>query len=349
MHMKPRERFLRACRRESVDATPVWFMRQAGRYLPSYREIRKKYSVIEICKNPRVCKTVTLMPVEQLGVDAAVMFADIMLPVEGMGINFRIEENVGPLIMNPVTSLEHAERLDIFETKRDAPYVLESISEVKKGLERLNIALIGFSGAPFTIASYLIEGQASRDFIRTKKLMYNQKDVWTVLMEKLTATISEYLSAQIKAGVEVVQLFDSWVGALSVDDYEHFVFPYIAKIFKGLAKDHPDVPSIHFATNANHLLPLMHKAGAKVFSIDWKTSISETRRILGKSIGIQGNLEPAVLLSNSRSNFIRRKTQKVLDDNDGELGHIFNLGHGILRETPVQNARFVVDYVHRNS
>lgn len=347
--MRPRERFLRACRIESVDTTPVWFMRQAGRYLPGYRAIRKKYSVIEICKNPQVCKAITLMPVEQLGVDAAVIFADIMLPLEGMGVNFRIEENVGPLITNPVTSLEKAERLKILETKRDIPYVLDSITEVKKTLDRSKTALIGFSGAPFTIASYLIEGQPSRDFTRTKKLMYDQEDAWAILMEKLTTTISEYLNAQIQAGADAVQLFDSWVGALSVDDYQQFVFPYVARIFKNLRKDHSDVPAIHFATNSTHLLQVMQKAGGNVFSIDWKTSISGARKLLGKSVGIQGNLEPAVLLSESRNNFIKRKTQNVLDDNGGELGHIFNLGHGILRETPVQNAKYVVNYVHKES
>lgn len=331
-----------------MDATPVWFMRQAGRYLPGYREIRRKYSMIELCKTPRACKLVTLMPVDELGVDAAVMFADIMLPLEGVGIRFKIEENLGPVISNPIASTEDAGRLIEFNASRDVPYLLEAIHEVRSSLGS-NAALIGFSGAPFTIASYLIEGKYTREFTKTKSLMFNETETWKMLMEKLTSTVSDYLNAQINAGVDAVQIFDSWVGALSMNDYEKFVLPYVSEIFKRIVTDHPDTPTIHFGTNTRHLLNSMKKAGGNIFSIDWRTSISEARSVLGNSKGIQGNLDPAVLLSRDRNEFIKQKVQMVLNDNQGRSGHIFNLGHGIFKETPVENARFVVDYVHQNS
>jgi uroporphyrinogen decarboxylase len=345
--LNSRDRFLSACRQESVDKTPVWFMRQAGRYLPGYKAVRKDLSVIDICKTPQVCKQVTLMPIHELGVDVAVMFADIMLPLEGIGIKFRIEESIGPMISNPISSREDAETLTTFDAKRDVPFVLEAIGQVKTSLEG-KTALVGFSGAPFTIASYLIEGQPSRDFTKTKKLMFNDKEAWDALMTRLTDTISDYLSAQIKAGVDAVQLFDSWVGALCKEDYLRFVLPHVSMIFKRMRSDNPDIPTIHFATNSAHLLESMRQAGGEIFSIDWRTPISQARSILGK-VGIQGNLEPAVLLSNDRNGFISNRTQMVLDDNAGKVGHIFNLGHGILRDTPVENAKFVVDYVHEHS
>ena len=347
--LKPRQRFLAACRLEDVDFTPVWFMRQAGRYLPGYREVRKKYSVIDICKSPTICEEITLMPVKELGVDAAVMFGDIMLPLEGMGIDFRIKENLGPVISKPIQGREDAERLDEFDPQKAVPYFLEAIAKVKSKLKQTSTALIGFSGAPFTIASYLIEGQASREFTKTKKLMFDEQEAWKILMSKLTEMIADYLCAQIEAGVDAVQLFDSWVGALTASDYEEFVAPFVKKIFKRVKSEHPDTPAIHFGTNTLHLLKPMKKAGGDVFSIDWRTQIHTARQSLGSSIGIQGNLEPAVLLSNDRSGFIKERIQAVLDDNGGKPGHVFNLGHGILRETPVLNAKFVVDYVHKNS
>ena len=350
MILKPRERFLRACRSEDVDYTPVWFMRQAGRYLPGYREVRSKYSVLEIAKTPSACEEVTLMPVKELGVDAAVMFADIMLPLEGMGLNFRIEENIGPIIANPIKDLDDVEKLRESNPQRDVPYVLEAIGRVRAKLNETAHALVGFSGAPFTIASYLIEGQPSRDFTKTKKLMFDDKETWNILMSKLADMISKYLSAQIKSGVDAIQLFDSWVGTLSHSDYDEFVAPFVNKIFNHVGGDYPDTPKIHFGTNTFHLLKSMkEKAGGDVFSIDWRTPITSARETLGKRNAIQGNLEPAVLLSRDKEGFIARRTQQVLDDNGGSTGHIFNLGHGILRDTPPENAKFVVDYVHKNS
>jgi uroporphyrinogen decarboxylase len=350
IRMQSRERFLRACRGEEVDFTPVWFMRQAGRYLSGYKKVRSKYSVLEIAKTPSACEEVTLMPVKELGVDAAVMFADIMLPLEGMGVNFRIEENIGPIISNPIKELGDVENLRESDLQRDVPFVFEAIKRVRKKLDKTNHALVGFSGAPFTIASYLIEGQPSRDFTKTKRLMFDKNEVWNLLMSKLTDMISKYLSAQIKSGVDVIQLFDSWVGALATSDYEEFVAPFVNKIFTHIGLDHSDVPKIHFGTNTFHLLKSMkEKGGGDVLSIDWRIPIKSAREILGKRTSIQGNLEPAVLLSSDREGFIAKRTQMVLDDNGESPGHVFNLGHGILRDTPPENAKFVVDYVHKNS
>ncbi|MHB1907487.1 MAG: uroporphyrinogen decarboxylase [Nitrososphaerales archaeon] len=344
--MTPKERFLAACFREQVDTTPIWFMRQAGRYLPGYREIRKTHEVLEIAKTPSLCEQVTMMPVGELGVDAAVMFADIMLPLEGMGVEFRIEENVGPIISKPIRSLEDVERLKESDPQRDVPFVLEAIRRLRVRLDETDHALVGFSGAPFTLASYMIEGMPSRDFTNTKQMMFDNKDAWTLLMSKLSNMVSKYLSSQVKAGVDAIQLFDSWVGALSKEDYGNFVRPFSKEIFDHLSKDHPGTPKIHFGTNTYHLLESMQGLG-DVFSVDWRTSISGARKLLGK-VAIQGNLEPAVLLSNNKNGFIAKRAQAVLDDNRGERGHIFNLGHGILRNTPVENAKFVVDYVHKN-
>lgn len=323
-------------------------MRQAGRFLPGYREIREKYSIIELCKNPQACEQVTLMPVKELGVDAAIIFADIMLPLEGIGVDFRIEENIGPVMGKPIQKREDVDHLHSFDPKRDTPFTLEAISRVESKLRESNSALIGFSGAPFTIASYLIEGKASRDFTKTKKMMFDDTETWNTLMSRLADMISDYLCAQVEAGVDAVQLFDSWVGALSAADYEKYIAPFVHKIFSRVKRESPDSPAIHFGTNTGHLLKSMNNAGGDVLSIDWRTPISTARQILGKSVAIQGNLDPTVLLSDDNG-FLKNRTQGVLDDNDGKLGHIFNLGHGILPNTPVENARFVVNYVHENS
>jgi uroporphyrinogen decarboxylase len=343
-----RETFLAAAKGEPTDFTPVWFMRQAGRYLPRYRELRKEHSILGIAKTPKLCKEVTLMPLRELGVDAAVMFADIMLPLEGMGVNFHIEENLGPVIHAPIRDFSSAESLKEFDPKAHVPFVLEAIRFVKSGLEQSKAALVGFSGAPFTIASYLIEGQPSRDFTKTKNLMFNDRETWRLLMTKLSDMVSDYLCAQIESGVDAVQLFDSWVGALAADDYEEYVAPYTANIFRRVKKEHPNVPRIHFGTNTAHLLKQMKKAGGDVFSIDWRIPIKTASTLLGSRMPIQGNLEPAVLLSKER-NFIAKRVQQVLNGAKDLDGHIFNLGHGILRDTPVENAKYVVDYVHSHN
>lgn len=304
--------------------------------------------MIEAAKTPAVCEEITLLPLKELGVDAAVMFADIMLPLEGMGVNFKIEENVGPIIQNPIRGLSDVERLNDFEASRDVPYVIEAIRRVKAKLQASGEALVGFSGAPFTIASYLIEGQPTREFAKTKKLMLDDREAWNLLMSKLAVMVQEYLSAQIKAGVDAVQLFDSWVGTLSSVDYEEYVSRYSKQIFQFVGSSHPDTPKIHFGTNTFHLLQSMKDGGADVFSIDWRIPIREARKILGQEPAIQGNLESAVLLSRDRG-FIEMRAQRVLDDNERSKGHVFNLGHGILRDTPVENAKLVVNYVHGHS
>jgi uroporphyrinogen decarboxylase len=325
-------------------------MRQAGRYLPGYKEIRKKYSVIEVCKTPAVCEQVTLMPVDELGVDAAIMFADIMLPLEGMGVNFRIEENVGPIISAPISGLEDVKKLQPFDAKTHVPYVLEAIARVKTKLGITDHALIGFSGAPFTLASYLIEGRPSRDFAKTKKLMFENPEAWKLLMSILSEMVVDYLRVQIRAGVDAVQLFDSWVGALSAADYEESVAPFVRKIFSELQTDFPEIPKIHFGTNTFHMLKVMkEKAGGNVFGIDWRIPIHLAREILGDKIAIQGNLDPATLLPKNDRWFLARRIQDVLDDNDGARGFIFNLGHGMLSDTPPENVQFAVQYVHQNS
>ncbi|SRR5579875_1090166 len=345
--MNPRNRFLAACMGEDVDHTPVWFMRQAGRYLPGYLEVRKDHSVLEIAKTPALCEAITVMPVRELGVDAAVMFADIMLPLEGMGVEFRIEENLGPVISDPIRGLADVERLRPFDAARHVGFVLEAISRVKSKLP--DNALVGFSGAPFTIASYLIEGQPSRDYTKTKRMMFDDQQAFKLLMSKLSDMIGSYLCAQIKAGADAVQLFDSWVGTLSLQDYVNYVAPFVREIFERVKREQPGVPRIHFGTNTFHLLESMKNDGGNVYSIDWRTPIRRARSVLGQRAVIQGNLEPAVLLSHDREGFIAKRTQEVLDDNGGAPGHVFNLGHGILRDTPPENARFVAKYVHEHS
>ena len=329
-----------------MDYTPVWFMRQAGRYLPGYREIRRTHSLLEIAKTPTLCEEVTIMPVIELNVDAAVIFADIMLPLEGLGVDFKIEENLGPVISNSINTIEDVEKLRPFDPAKHVAYLLQAISGVKSKIP--NVGLVGFAGAPFTIASYMIEGQPSRDFTKTKKMMFNDPDTFKALMSKLSEMISEYLCAQIKAGADAVQLFDSWIGALSLEDYRTFVAPFVEDIFSQVKKEHPETPRIHFGTNTSHLLCAM-KGHSDVFSIDWRISLSDTREILGDRVSIQGNLEPAVLLSEDLQGFIAKRTQEVIDDNGGNPGHIFNLGHGILKDTLPENAKFVVKYVHDHS
>ena len=349
--MTPRERFLAACNRESVDATPVWFMRQAGRYLREYKEIKGNRPVLEICKIPEICEKITILPLTELDVDAAVMFADIMLPLEGMGVQLHIEEDVGPIIHNKIERLSDAEVLKEFLAKEHIPYVLETIKRVKERLKESKKALIGFSGAPFTLASYMIEGRPSRDFVSTKKMMYGDKETWKLLMTKLSTMVSDYLASQIESGVDSVQLFDSWVGTLSARDYLEYVAPYTNVIFKRLRSEYGSTPTIHFGTGTSHLLRTMKdKVGGDVFSVDWRIPLRQALQILGRDNAIQGNLEPSVLTVDPRMrDFIASRVSEILEEGRDAEGHIFNLGHGVLRETPVENAKYVVNYVHENS
>ena len=335
------DRFLKACRRQRVDTTPVWFMRQAGRYLPEYRKIREKHDVISICKDPELCSDVTAMPVGVLGVDAAIMFADIMLPLGGMGIKFEIKDGVGPVIKDPVDNLDRVKLMDDLDTKSDIPFVLDSISLTKKKLGG-SVPVIGFSGAPFTLASYLIEGHPTRDFVKTKALMYREPETWELLMHKLSTAMSEYLKAQIESGVDAIQLFDTWIGCLSPQDYRRYVLPYSQRIFKEL--EDKRVPRIHFGTGTSSLLGEMRLAGGDVFSVDWRVPIDTAWQQLGRDVGIQGNLDPTVLLADM--NFVRSQAEDILRRVNGSLGHVFNLGHGVLQETPVSNLVELVKFVH---
>jgi uroporphyrinogen decarboxylase len=341
--MEMNDRFLRACRREPVDATPVWFMRQAGRYMAEYRAIRERYSLIEICQHPEIAAEVTLQPVRALGVDAAILFADILLPVIPLGLGLEFARGEGPVIASPVRTLEDVRRMKPFDAESDLGYVMDAIRILRGTLN--GVPLIGFCGAPFTVASYIIEGGASREFLKTKLMMYNAPDIFHALMEKLSDVLSNYLVAQIQAGAQAVQVFDSWVGALSPQDYETFVLPYSQKVLK--AAEALNVPVIHFGTNTTTLLPLMKRAGGSVLGLDWRLPLDEGWKIIGYDRAVQGNLDPATLFAPLPE--IKARVHDILLRAECRPGHIFNLGHGILQHTPVDNVKAVVDLVHEYS
>jgi uroporphyrinogen decarboxylase len=335
--------FLRACGRKETEYTPIWFMRQAGRYLEAYRKVRSRHDILTICKTPELAAEVTLAPVLELGVDAAIVFADIMLPVEAVGVRLRLVEGVGPEIENPVKSVEDVERMKGFDPKEHVPYVYDTVRLVKNRLED-RVPLIGFSGAPFTLASYLIEGRPTRDFSLTKAMMYENREVWESLLGKLSDLAASYLLGQIEAGVDAVQLFDSWVGCLSPRDYEEFVLPFTKRVFDRIAGR--GVPLIHFGTGTGGLLRLMRSAGGDVFGLDWRVSIDDAWRILG-DVAVQGNLDPATLLG--PFNLVEARTRDILERVGGRSGHIFNLGHGVLPTTPPERVRKLVQFVHEST
>lgn len=319
-------------------------MRQAGRYLPQYRKIREKHDVVSICKDPDLCSQVTTLPVDVLGVDAAIMFADIMLPLEGLGVEFEIKEGVGPIIQKPIRDLQTARSLSDLDPKNDVPFVLEAIKETKKRLGG-RVPLIGFCGAPFTLASYMIEGRPSRDFVNTKTLMYRDPKTWQLLMDALSTGMSLYLQAQIRAGVDAVQLFDSWVGCLSLQDYREYVLPYSRRIMKDL--EGTGVPRIHFGTGTSNFLGEMKEAGGDVFSIDWRIPIDVAWQRLGTDVAIQGNLDPTVLMADQT--LIESQAATILKRVGGRNGHIFNLGHGMLPEVPTEKVVELVKFVHEST
>lgn len=341
--MEMKSRFLQACRREPVDTTPVWFMRQAGRYMPEYRAIREKYSLIEICEHPEIAAEVTLQPVRAFGVDAAILFADILLPVIPLGLGLEFAKGEGPLIASPVRTLDDVRAMRPFDAESDLGYVMEAIRILRGELKET--PLIGFSGAPFTVASYIIEGGSSREFLKTKMMMYSAPDVFHALMSRLSDVLSDYLVAQIRAGAQAVQLFDSWVGALGPMDYETFVLPYSQKVLT--AAKNTGVPVIHFGTNTTTLLPLMKRAGGDVIGLDWRIPLDDGWSLLGDDVGVQGNLDPIALFAPLPE--LKARVQDVLRRANGQPGHIFNLGHGILQHTPVDNVKAVVDMVHEYS
>jgi len=335
-------RFLQACRRQATDATPIWLMRQAGRYMPEYRALRAKHSMLDLCKNPALACEVTMQPM-QLGVDAAILFADILLPLEPMGAPFEFAKGEGPVVHDPIRSRAQIDALRVIDAKDGLEYVLDAIKTIKKELNG-KVPLIGFAGAPFTLASYLIEGGKSTHFQKTKKLMYGDPDSWNALMGKLAEVVRRYLVAQIAAGADCVQLFDSWVGQLSPDDYRDYVQPHVKHVLSGLGNE---VPIIHFGTGTSTLLELQRDAGGDVIGLDWRTPLAEGWKRVGHDRAVQGNMDPTVLFG--PVDVVKKHAKRVLDAAAGRPGHIFNLGHGILPETPVETVKALVDYVHETS
>jgi uroporphyrinogen decarboxylase len=332
---------VRACQGQRLPHTPVWFMRQAGRSLPEYRAVRERYDLLAICRRPELCAEVTLQPVRRLDVDAAVMFADIMLPLLGMGVDLELVENVGPVITDPIRTLAQVQRLRRVDPQESVSYVLDSIRLVRRELEPAR-AVIGFAGAPFTLAGYLIEGKPSREFALTKQVMYQERALWDTLAGKLADLVATYLRAQVEAGVDVVQIFDSWVGCLSSDDYREYVLPWMRRIFTAL--EPLGVPVIHFGTGTAALLPLMREAGGDVFGVDWRLPIELAWERVGTDRGIQGNLDPARVLASFEA--ARAGADRILRAVGGRPGHIFNLGHGVHPETPLENLQRLVAHVH---
>ncbi len=334
------DRFLRACRREPVDATPVWFMRQAGRYLLQYQQLRSSHSLIDICQHPDLAVQVALDPVQILHVDAAILFTDLLLPAIPLGVGLEYTRGEGPVIQHPVRSLDAVEQLHPVHPETDLGYVLETIRILRNELDQ--IPLIGFCGAPFTFASYLIEGGSSRQFPATHGMLLSDPEVWHALMEKLTRMLSEYLLAQIHAGAQAVQVFDSWAGALSPAEYERFVLPYSHALIHSAQA--AGVPVIHFGTDTKAILPLMRRAGGTVFGLDWRVPLDEGWKLVGEDVAIQGNLDPQALFEPLPE--LKKKVEDILRRAGGRPGHIFNLGHGILPGTPVESVQAVVEWVH---
>jgi uroporphyrinogen decarboxylase len=338
----PNSNFVRACKSLPVGRTPVWFMRQAGRYMPEYRAVRKQHSLLEICKKPALAAEVTITAAEILGVDAAIIFADLLLPLEVMGLPFHFSAGEGPVIEKPVRSKEDIDRL---RTDRAAElgYVSEAVSLVAKHFVD-RVPVIGFCGAPFTLASYMIEGGGSRNYVHTKKMMYNAPSEWTELMQKLVAVTSAYAAEQVRAGADAIQIFDSWVGCLSVEDYRRYVLPHVTGMVKRLQKTR--VPVIYFGTDSATLLSSMKETGADVIGLDWRVPLDEGWARIDHGAAVQGNLDPVLLFAEWKE--LKSRAEDILQRAGGRAGHVFNLGHGILPETPVENvknlARFVQDY-----
>ncbi len=378
-------RFIKACRREPTDRTPVWFMRQAGRYMPEYRAIRERYGFLQMVKTPDLAAEVTLQPIHAFDIDAAIIFADILPPLEGMGLRLTFEKGEGPVIHNPLRSPADIAALHNSDPRESVGYTLDAIRVVKRELDG-RLPLIGFSGAPFTLASYAVEGGASRDYRRTKALMYGQPRAWHMLMEKLAGLVGDYLIAQVEAGADAVQLFDSWAGALAPGDYAEYVLPYVQQVIttfkertttdhrpptteggegvkgrkgEGASPLHPLTPSpslslspsekseapvIYFGTETSGMLSLLRHTGADVIGVDWRIRLDDAWVQLGPGVAVQGNLDPATLFAPWPE--IERRAADILDRAAGRPGHIFNLGHGIMTETPVEHVARLAEYVH---
>jgi len=333
-------RFLRACLRQPVDRTPVWFLRQAGRYMPEYQAVRRAHTLIEICKRPELAAEVTITAAEKLGVDAAIIFADLLLPLEPMGLDFEFQAGEGPRVHRPI---RNAADIDALRTDRtsDLAYVGDAIRKVVAHFGD-SMGMIGFCGAPFTLASYMIEGGGSRNYIETKRLMYADSGAWRALMQKLSSVLVEYCAQQVEAGADVIQIFDSWVGALSVTDYREFALPITQAMVRQVQA--LGVPVIYFGVDTATLLPSMSETGAEVIGLDWRISLDEGRRAVGQHRAVQGNLDPIALFAPEA--ILRARVEEVLRHNGGIPGHIFNVGHGIVPATPVENVQHVVRWVH---
>jgi uroporphyrinogen decarboxylase len=334
--------FLKACRRESVDRIPIWLMRQAGRYMPEYRAIREKHSLLDMIRDPAIATEVTLQPVRAFGVDAAIIFSDILPILEGYGLDLTFVSGRGPVIENPllpsmVTSLPGTARAEA------TSFTLDAIKLVRRELDG-KLPLIGFSGAPFTLACYAIEGQSSREYEKTRRWMYNEPGAWHALMERLARGVAEYMLAQIDAGAQAVQLFDSWAGLLGPDDYREFVLPYSRYVFDAVRIKHPDLPAIHFATGATGILSDLREAGGTVMGIDWRVDLLDAWNRLGTGTAVQGNLDPTILLAGK--DMIASRALNLLNKAGHRPGYIFNLGHGVLKQTDPANVKLLVDLVH---
>jgi uroporphyrinogen decarboxylase len=340
--MSQADRLLRACRRQPVDATPVWLMRQAGRYMSEYRALRKKYSILQLIKTPELATEVTLQPIKAFDLDAAIIFADILTILEGMGLKLEFVQGEGPVFHNPIRTQADIEALAVRPPEEMLGFTLDAIKMTAAELDG-KVPLIGFSGAPFTLASYAIEGGASRNYVTAKNLMYSHPAGWHTLMEKLSTAIGRYLRAQAQAGAQVLQLFDSWVGALSPADYQKYVLPYSRRAAE-IATEGSNVPLIHFGTGTAGMLPLIREVGGDVIGVDWRIDLGQAAQILGDDVAVQGNLDPVVLFAPADE--IKRQTGQLLDSVRGRPGHIFNLGHGILQHTPVDHVAALVDFVH---
>jgi len=333
--------FLKACRGEEVNYTPVWLMRQAGRYLPEYQAIRSNVDFLTLCKNPQLAAEVTLQPVDILGVDAAILFSDILIPLEPMGMRLEFSDREGPVLSEPIRSKTAVEKLIIPDVEGDLPFILDTIRILRKALEQ-KVPLIGFAGAPFTLATYMIEGGTSKNFLHTKKMMFQNGQVFHYLMEKITDMLISYLSSQVKAGAQAVQIFDSWAGVLTPTDYKKFAFPYAKKVISEIKKE--QVPVIYFVNDCAGILKEVKHAGADVVSVDWRVDLSDAIKRLGKKVTVQGNLDPCALFLPKDK--LEERVKDILWKGETARGHIVNLGHGVLPQTPVENVIAMVEAVH---
>lgn len=344
MNTEQSERFLRACRREPVDRTPIWLMRQAGRYLPEYRKLRERYQMLELIRQPELAVEITLQPLRRFDLDAAIIFSDILPPLESMGVELKFVAGDGPVIPQPVRNRHDICGLAQPEAEEIAPYTQKAIEMAARELAG-RLPLIGFAGGPFTLAGYLTEGHSSRDFAHARAMMYQDPDAWHALMDKLSTLVGNYMQAQVRAGAQALQLFDSWVGTLGPDDYVEYVLPYSRRCID-MARS-TGVPVIHFSTGTAGMLELIQAAGSDVIGLDWRVGLSQARARLGDGVALQGNLDPMALIAPRR--LLRERAASILRQAEGKPGHIFNLGHGVLKETPIDQVEDLVEFVHQES